>query len=82
MKTKILEFPYDNTKLNHCVEELKKGNIGIFPTDTVYGIGCDALNINALKKLYEVKKRDFNKPINILISDINMIYKMLIIQIM
>ena len=75
MKTQILELPLNNENLNYCVKELKKGNVGIFPTDTVYGIGCDALNINALKKLYEVKKRDYNKPINILISDINMIYK-------
>ena len=75
METQILDFPYNNEKINYCVEKLKKGNIGIFPTDTVYGIGCDALNVNALKKLYEVKKRNYNKPINILISDINMIYK-------
>lgn len=75
MKTQILELPYNNKKLNYCVEELKKGNVGIFPTDTVYGIGCDALNVSSLKKLYKIKKRNYNKPINILISDINMIYK-------
>ena len=53
---------------------LKNGGIGIFPTDTVYGIGCDFLNVNSLIKLFEIKKRDFNKPINILVSNKEMIY--------
>lgn len=56
--------------------KLKSGNIGIFPTDTVYGIGCDSLNINAIQNLYNVKKRALNKPINILVSDINMVKKL------
>lgn len=75
MKTKILELNYNYNITNYCVEELKKGNIGIFPTDTVYGIGCDALNINAIKKLYDAKNRNLNKPICILVSSIDMAKK-------
>ena len=37
---------------------LKSGGIGIFPTDTVYGIGCDFLNVTSLKRLFEAKKRN------------------------
>ena len=77
MKCTYLDFTnsINNDKLHDVAKSLVEGNLAIFPTDTVYGIGCDALNVNALKKLYEVKKRNYNKPINILISDINMIYK-------
>lgn len=75
MNTKIIDVPYNNSTIDYCVEQIKNGNIGIFPTDTVYGIGCDALNITALKKLYKVKKRNFKKPINILISNKNMLNK-------
>ena len=52
---------------------LKSGGIGIFPTDTVYGIGCDFLNVTSLKRLFEAKKRNLSKPINILVSNINLL---------
>ena len=52
---------------------LKSGGIGIFPTDTVYGIGCDFINATSLKRLFKAKKRDLNKPINILVSNIKML---------
>lgn len=75
MKTQVFNPPYDDEMINFCIGELKKGNIGIFPTDTVYGIGCDSLDINALKNLYNIKNRNLNKPINILVSNINMVNK-------
>lgn len=75
MKTHIINTPYDNKTIEYCIKELKNGNIGIFPTDTVYGIGCDSLNILALQSLYNIKNRDINKPINILISDTKMVHK-------
>lgn len=45
-----------------AVELLKAGGIVAFPTETVYGMGCDATNEKALKRLYEVKGRDPDKP--------------------
>ena len=39
---------------------LKKGGLVIFPTETVYGIGADATNFNAIKKIYKIKKRPKN----------------------
>ncbi len=75
MKTKIFNPPHLPKTINYCIEQLKLGNIGVFPTDTVYGIGCDSLNKNAIKTLYEVKERNLNKPINILVSNIEMVKK-------
>lgn len=54
---------------------LKTGNILLYPTDTVYGLGVDALNAEALKKLKELKGRDAEeskKPISILVADMAM----------
>ena len=49
------------------------GGIGVIPTDTVYGLVCDALNIDSVDKIYKLKKRDYNKPLVILISNIEML---------
>lgn len=75
MKTKIFNPPYLQETVNYCVKQLKLGNVGVFPTDTVYGIGCDSLNANAIKSLYKIKERNLNKPINILVSNIEMVKK-------
>ena len=47
---------------------LKKGKLVIFPTETVYGLGADALNPAAVKKIFRVKRRPKNKPLLILIA--------------
>lgn len=74
MNTIILNCTEDiNKTINKASSILKNGGIGIFPTDTVYGIGCDALNTDALKKLYNCKNRNLNKPINVLVSNENML---------
>lgn len=64
-----------NNNINQAIEILKSGGIGIFPTDTVYGIGCDFSNTVSLNNLYKAKVRDYSKPINILVSRKDMIYK-------
>ena len=63
----------DDDKLKEIAKEIKNGKIAIFPTETVYGIGTNGLDTNAVKKLYLVKKRSFNKPISLLVNNINMI---------
>ena len=75
METLFLNYNQDPDITNKASSILKNGGIGIFPTDTVYGIGCNALDITGLEKLYHIKGRDFNKPINILVSNPNMINK-------
>lgn len=63
----------DDDKLKEIAKEIKNGKIAIFPTETVYGIGTNGLDESAVKKLYLVKKRSFNKPISLLVNNINMI---------
>ena len=52
---------------------IKQGKIVIFPTETVYGIGTNGLDKNAVKKLYEIKQRPLNKPISLLVSNMEMV---------
>jgi L-threonylcarbamoyladenylate synthase len=47
------------------IKNIKKGKIFIYPTDTIYGIGCDATNSKAVKKIREIKKKD-NKPFSVI----------------
>lgn len=47
------------------IDEIKSGNPVIIPTDTIYGIACDALNKKAVNKIYKIKKRDNNKPLTL-----------------
>ena len=48
----------DEKGIEKTWQVIKKGGIAIFPTDTVYGIGCNPYNINAVKKIYEIKSRE------------------------
>lgn len=51
---------------------LNGGGILLYPTDTLYGLGVDALNVEALKKLRALKGREDGKPISIVVSDMEM----------
>ena len=53
-------------------ETLLEGDILLYPTDTLYGLGVDALNSEAIKRLKELKGRDEGKPISVIISDMEM----------
>ena len=57
------------------VDEIKKGNLVITPTDTVYGIMADATNIKDIERVYECKQRDEKKPLLLLVGSINMLKK-------
>ena len=50
---------------------LKKGGIVVFPTDTVFGIGCRIGDIKAIKHLYKIKRRESGKPTHILVRNLN-----------
>lgn len=75
MQTVIYNTKSDILFVNNIIDKLNNGAVGIFPTDTVYGIGCNALDCKALEKLYNIKQRSLNKPINILVSSIEMAKK-------
>jgi L-threonylcarbamoyladenylate synthase len=52
-----------------CLEVLKRGGLILYPTDTVWGIGCDASNEKAVKRIYEVKKRKSKKAMIVLVAE-------------
>ena len=52
----------NNVGIQKAVQIINKGGIVIFPTDTVYGIGCDPYNQNGVLSLYKIKKREKTKP--------------------
>ena len=55
--------------LKKAVEVLKSGGIILYPTDTIWGIGCDATNAEAVKRIYDIKKREDKKSILILMEN-------------
>lgn len=61
--------------LKEVAKTIKEGGIVVFPTETVYGIGTNALNEEAVKKLYDIKQRPLSKPISLLVNNIDMIKK-------
>lgn len=75
MNSKYINFKnnIDYNELKKIANEIKNNKVVIFPTETVYGIGANGLDEEAIKKLFVAKKRPENKPINLLISNINMI---------
>ena len=63
----------DNDGIKKVVEIFKNGGVIVFPTDTVYGIGCDPYNENAIKKIYEIKSRDKIKSLPVLAYSIDIV---------
>jgi L-threonylcarbamoyladenylate synthase len=64
-----------NTIILEAVENLKKSKIILYPTDTVWGTGCDATNIKAVEKIYKIKKRSESKSLIILVDGWEMLQK-------
>ena len=62
-----------NIQINKALEVLRGGGIILYPTDTVWGIGCDATDPAAVAKVYEIKKRADSKSLVLLASDMDMI---------
>lgn len=51
----------DKQDVNEAVEVLRKGGVILYPTDTVWGLGCDATNVDAVKRIYSIKQRADSK---------------------
>ena len=56
----------NNVGIQKAAKIINKGGIVIFPTDTVYGIGCDPYNQKAVLSLYKIKKREKTKPLPVI----------------
>ncbi|MDO1514045.1 L-threonylcarbamoyladenylate synthase [Maribacter confluentis] len=62
-------------EINKCIEVLENGGLILYPTDTVWGIGCDATNAEAVKKVYALKERDDSKALICLVGNDAMLEK-------
>ena len=60
-------------EIKNCIKTLKQSGTILYPTDTVWGIGCDAADYGAIKKIYELKKREENKAMICLVTDFKML---------
>ncbi|TXH57890.1 MAG: threonylcarbamoyl-AMP synthase [Bacteroidia bacterium] len=61
--------------VENCVSALNNGDIILYPTDTIWGIGCDATNPNAVQKIFSIKQRNESKALIVLVNEINDVLK-------
>lgn len=69
LQTKVNPLPksfYEDIK--EAVNIMRKGGVILYPTDTIWGIGCDATNENAVKRVYEIKQREDSKALITLVD--------------
>ena len=71
LKTSIDEL--DEMIIDEAIQVLSDGGVVLYPTDTVYGLGANIFNNDAVRRVFEIKKRSFLKPLSILVSDIEAI---------
>lgn len=67
-------------KIQRAVEVLEKGGLIAYPTDTVYGLGCDLMNKNAIERLYQVKGMQKNKNLAFICHDLSDIAKYAVVD--
>jgi tRNA threonylcarbamoyl adenosine modification protein (Sua5/YciO/YrdC/YwlC family) len=67
-------------KLRRAVEALEAGGVIAYPTDTVYGLGCDILNKNAIERLYAIKGMNRSQPLAFVCPDLSDIAKYAIVE--
>ena len=72
MKTEIIKVNSKNLResIKKAAEIIKSGDVVVFPTETVYGLGANALNESAVKKIFEAKGRPADNPLIVHISDV------------
>jgi L-threonylcarbamoyladenylate synthase len=66
VKGMVPDFEKD---MEQCLQVLKKGGLILYPTDTVWGIGCDATNAAAVERIFKLKKRADGKAMIVLVAD-------------
>lgn len=59
--------------INKCLEVLNNGGVILYPTDTIWGLGCDATNEKAVERIYQIKKRSSQKGMLVLLDNENKI---------
>lgn len=71
MQTKLLQPTEEN--LIKAAEFIKRGELVAFPTETVYGLGADGLNVEACRKIFIAKGRPSDKPLSLHVSSLEMV---------
>lgn len=66
---------------NELIKKIRQGKIFIYPTDTVYGLGCDAGNVSAVARIKEIKKRDVGKPLSVIAPSVEWIRRNLVVDV-
>jgi L-threonylcarbamoyladenylate synthase len=55
--------------IKRAIEVLQRGGVILYPTDTIWGLGCDATNEQAIRRIYDIKRRDDSKSLIVLMAD-------------
>lgn len=63
-----MKLPYSISDLEQAIAVLKEGGVILYPTDTVWGIGCDATNREAVARVYNIKEREDSKSMLVLVE--------------
>ena len=63
----------ENCDLKEIAMRICSGEIFVYPTDTVYGLGCNAMDVEAVEKIFEIKGRDQKKPLSVAFADLPML---------
>ena len=70
----------DNLDLSKAIDALKRGEIVVYPTDTLYGLGADIFKKDAVRKVFQIKKRPFDSPLSVAIGNISELEKIAILN--
>jgi len=68
----IIKKP-NNKVLKEVAKQLRAGAVVVYPTDTAYGLGCDATNAKAVAKIFKIKSRDAKKALPVICADVKMV---------
>lgn len=71
IKTSIDKF--DDNVINEAINVLANGGVVLYPTDTVYGLGANIFDNKAVKRVFDIKRRSYVKPLSILVGDVGAI---------
>jgi L-threonylcarbamoyladenylate synthase len=77
---KCQECDFSDENMDHIVSELNSGKLVVYPTETLYGLGADPFNEAAVKRVFMAKKRPFDMPLTIAVSNIRMLEELAVLD--
>lgn len=73
IQSNLKQLMFERDNLDKITNVLEEGGTILYPTDTIWGIGCDATNASAVKKIFSLKNRPIHKPFVLLVDSIDML---------